>query len=316
MNEVRRIVVDTDPGIDDLYAILIFLEAEKLNLIKIEAFTVTAGNTDVENSCKNLVSLLERANRTDIPIYKGASRNILSQQHTFEHFGDNGVGNFVYPAEPDVSIIRHTPSAIALKEIVEENPGEITLVCLAPLTNIALAYKIYEDIFNNLKEIFIMGGTCRARGNVTICAEFNFYFDPESVYIFLQNVTCPTTILPYEPCLDAQLETNWRFGVLLNNTPELQFLTQMDKHHHTVTKKRNKDKWMQPDIYLAAMILCPDLVVRKNLYHMTIELHGGLTRGQCIFNHTKENDPNVLIVEEISKEIFVETLLKIYKIDR
>ncbi|KAB0792941.1 hypothetical protein PPYR_09011 [Photinus pyralis] len=312
MLEIKHIIIDTDPGIDDLHAILMFLAAEKRNEVKIVAITVTAGNTDVNNGCRNVVSLLEKACRTDIPVYKGASKNLISEDCDFlQYYGRDGLGNTGYANNANLDILRDEPSSLAIRRLVKENRGLITLVCLGPLTNIALAAKTDDDFYMNLKEIFIMGGTIRGKGNVTLMAEFNFYFDPESVYSFLHTVTCPTTILPFEPVLEVALPATWRFEVLPNLTPEMKFLTAAEKSFYKFKNGGGgKDVWTSADGCLALIVLHPEAVLRSCEYHMSIELHGKRTRGQCILDHTKERKSNVTVVEEISQELLVNALIE------
>ncbi|KAK5646870.1 hypothetical protein RI129_005334 [Pyrocoelia pectoralis] len=313
MMEPKQVIVDTDPGIDDLHAILIFLAAEKRKKVKIEAITVSVGNTNIENGCKNLVRLLEKAKRTDIPVYKGASSSLLCDTNYDGYFGKDGLGDMACSNEPDLSIVGDEPSPLAMKRLIESNPGKISLVCLGPLTNIAIASKIYENMFVDLKELFILGGTCKGKGNVNLTAEFNFHFDPESVHSVLKSVTCPTTILPFEPCSDVALPLSWRFDILPNITPEMQFMTEVEQHFFK--NKGFTNRWNIPDGFLALIILYPDAILHKEAYHMTIELHGNLTRGQCIVDHMKSKKTNVFVVEKLSKEFLADTLLEIHGSD-
>ena len=86
-----------------------------------------------------------------------------------------------------------------------KNPKKVTLLCLGPLTNLALALKTYTEIQGNIKEVFVMGGNVSGCGNATRCAEYNFYADPESAHIVLESAKCPVTIVPWEPCMQENI---------------------------------------------------------------------------------------------------------------
>ncbi|XP_031345202.1 uncharacterized protein LOC116172187 isoform X2 [Photinus pyralis] len=308
----KRIVIDTDPGVDDAHAILFLLDADKLNMVKIEAIIVTKGNTTVENGCRNVIRLLKMKNRMDIPIYKGASYALLSNEVAAStYFGDDGMADAEYDEEPDLSIVNKKPGSLALLELVEQNPHELSLLCLAPLTNIALAAGLNGDFFENVKEVFIMGGNWRGQGNETECAEFNFHYDPEAAYMVLQKLRCPTTILPNETCMAARIDTSWRFETLINDSIDLTFMTMLERKFF---KLRDIEAWTPYDLFSVLLILYPEVVVRSAEYNVTVELHGRFTRGQMILDHLRNRTSNVNIVQRIDKERVMQILLNWYHI--
>lgn len=94
-----------------------------------------------------------------IPIYQGGLEPLIPHGQDYPLFhGEDGFGDLQYDTEPDISIIQKEPAIVATHRIVKENPGEISLVCLGPLTNVALAIKVYDDFACNVKEVFLMGG--------------------------------------------------------------------------------------------------------------------------------------------------------------
>lgn len=101
-----------------------------------------------------------------------------------------------------MSLIQEKHAVSAIYDIVSNNPGLITIISVGPLTNLALAYKMYPEITLQIKDIFIMGGNHLGVGNLTRTAEFNFHADPESAHIVLDKSKCVVTILPWEACLE------------------------------------------------------------------------------------------------------------------
>ncbi|KAJ8971881.1 hypothetical protein NQ314_000494 [Rhamnusium bicolor] len=232
---IKRAIIDLDMGTDDYLALLILLHAEKIGELKIEAIVCSMGNTTVQNVVRNVVRLLEIVGRTDvsmlpIPIYKGVEKQFILPKQSIEKFhGEDGFGDLHHDKEPDVSIIRDTPAAIAIHDIIIKEPNQISIICVGPLTNLALAIKLYSELVSIIKEVWIMGGNHTAVGNVTSAAEYNFYVDPEAAYIVLECLKCPIFILPWEPCLLPEITFEWRYNTLGDKTPALHLLTLAEK---------------------------------------------------------------------------------------
>ncbi|KAF5275585.1 hypothetical protein FQA39_LY06697 [Lamprigera yunnana] len=310
-HQIRRIIIDTDPGLDDAYAILIFLQAEQKGLVKIEAITIAAGNTSLENGCKNIARILEAEDRTDIPVYKGIQESLIQYNYVQSNYhGVDGFGD-VFHDQPDLSFIKNKFSSTAICDIVNKNPGEITIVCLAPLTNIALAAKLDTLFFEKVKECYIMGGNIHGKGNQTCSAEFNFYFDPEAAFVVLKKISCPTTLLPLETCCNSTIDISWRHEVL----GECSRMAMMNivERTHTVSDPNKPNSWLPIDSFLAIAMLFPNFVVDKKQYHATVELHGVLTRGQVVLDHLKTNKANVVIIESLDVDFYKNTMLDMFK---
>ena len=177
----ESILIDTDPGIDDAMAILFALKSPELDVV---ALTTVFGNHFVQVTTRNALRLLELAGRDDIPIARGASSPLVREyKHppTFVH-GNDGLGDAGLSGEPE-SEAAHTRAAQFIVETVMARPGEITLVPLGPLTNIAMALKLEPRIVQNARRVVLMGGTAYAPGNVSPVAEANIYNDPEAAAI-------------------------------------------------------------------------------------------------------------------------------------
>lgn len=139
-----------------------------------------------------------------IPIYKGASDSLLPKPVDKNPFhGMDGLGDICNKTLPtDMSLIQEQHAVTAIYDLVINNPNLITIISVGPLTNLALAYKMYPEIASQIKDIFIMGGNHLGVGNMTRSAEFNFHADPESAHIVLEGSKCMVTILPWEACLE------------------------------------------------------------------------------------------------------------------
>jgi inosine-uridine nucleoside N-ribohydrolase len=176
----QRIIIDTDPGIDDAMAIFFALNSPEIELI---GLTTTFGNGHIELTTINALRLLEIAGRNDIPVSQGAAQPIAStfdEPGTVVH-GDDGQGNLHLPLPTTKAIQQPAPEFII--EQIMKAPGEITLVPIGPLTNIALALQLEPRIAQAVREVVIMGGNALGSGNITPAAEANIFHDVEAADI-------------------------------------------------------------------------------------------------------------------------------------
>lgn len=174
----RRIILDTDPGVDDAMAIFLALRSPEL---KVEAITPVSGNVPLEFTLPNALRLVEIAGRTDIPVAGGASVPLVRRLITAAYVhGENGLGGVDFPA-PKLKPVSENASEL-ISRLVRANPGKITIVAVGPLTNIATVLRADPEIAHMIPEIAIMGGSLSG-GNITPAAEFNLYVDPEAARI-------------------------------------------------------------------------------------------------------------------------------------
>ena len=188
---VKKIVIDTDPGVDDSLAIFVALNSPELEVL---GLTTIFGNAVTTTCTENALRLLEIAERTDVPVIEGAKVPINGNFRgaaSFVH-GDNGQGNATLSSP--VTKPLDVDAVTFLKEIIESNPNEITLVPVGPLTNIANLLTIHEGIDSKIKEIVLMGGNAQSPGNATPTAEANILNDPEAADIVF-SAQCEITMV-------------------------------------------------------------------------------------------------------------------------
>ncbi|MBS1965489.1 MAG: nucleoside hydrolase, partial [Chloroflexi bacterium SZAS-1] len=196
----RRVLLDTDPGIDDSLAILLALASPEIDLAGVG---VTGGNCPLEDGVRNALNVLAVANRSDMPVFSGIGLPLIRPPFTApETHGDTGLGYARLPASPASQANEHAVDSI-IREIMA-HPGEVTLVAVAPLTNVAVALRKEPRIIQNVREVIIMGGALRADGNTTSLAEFNFYVDPHAAHIVLES-GLPITLVPWDITKDVLL---------------------------------------------------------------------------------------------------------------
>jgi uridine nucleosidase len=174
----ESILIDTDPGIDDFMAILFALKAPELDVL---ALTTVFGNHYVQVTTRNALRLLELAGREEIPVARGADSPLVREYRNppIHVHGSDGLGDAGLSGEPE-SEAAHTRAAQFIVETVLSRPGQVTLVPLGPLTNIAMALKLEPRLVKATKQVVLMGGTAFAQGNVSPVAEANIWNDPEA----------------------------------------------------------------------------------------------------------------------------------------
>ena len=169
----HKIILDTDPGIDDAMAIFFAFQSPDIEVL---GLTTVYGNVPVTMAAQNALALCELAN-IDIPVCKGVAMPWVGPESTYAHFvhGDDGFGNINHPAPKGQLDPRS--SAEFIVEMARKYPGEITLVAVGPLGNLAMALRLEPELPKLLKAVNIMGGAAFVPGNVTPVAEANIWND-------------------------------------------------------------------------------------------------------------------------------------------
>src|SRR5258706_3566919 len=189
----KKIILDTDPGIDDALAILLAIASPEIHL---DSIVTVHGNCAVEQTTINALSVLELAGASQIPVAKGFDLPLVQPSLVaLETHGNSGLGYAKLPSPQSKPISQH--GSDFLIERIMSNPGEITLVAVAPLTNVATAIRKEPRIAKALKEIIIMGGAIRHQGNSTPMAEFNVHVDPHASHMVFHS-GIPITLVPLD----------------------------------------------------------------------------------------------------------------------
>ena len=167
--------IDVDTGVDDSAALLV---ACKLPQLDIRGISAVAGNVVLANSFENTRRVCALAGRSEIPIYPGADRPLFNVLETASHIhGEDGLGGAEIPPSP--APVETKPAWDALYEAAVACGGELQVISVGPLTDLAIAFQKYPELKTLIKRILIMGGAAKG-GNVTPCAEFNIVADPHA----------------------------------------------------------------------------------------------------------------------------------------
>ena len=272
----RRVIIDTDPGVDDAFALLLAMRSPEL---KIEAITPVAGNVPLALTVPNALRMVEIAGRDDIPVAAGAKAPLLRRlvTATYAH-GENGLGGTVFP-EPKRTPVADT-APVMIRQVIKKYPHEVTLITLGPLTNVATALNSDPDIAAMIPAVVMMGGSLSG-GNITPAAEFNIYVDPEAARIVFQS-GIPITMVGLDVTRHTAL-TDEHFKTLsASQNPVSQAAAKIARNaiDHTRAQGFLIGPNMHDSLALAAF-LDPTLLKWKD-YYVDIEISGELSAGQTL----------------------------------
>ncbi len=276
----RALIIDTDPSVDDAVAALVALASpEDLEVL---ALTTVAGNVPVALTTKNALKILALAGRTDIAVHPGATGPLNGALRSAEYVnGATGMDGFDLP-EPARAGKGYAPDAI-VDTIMARPAHSVTMVCIAPMTNLALALRKAPGVAGRLREIVIMGGARSEAGNITPCAEFNIFVDPEAAQMVF---TCgaPITLIPLD-CTHQALTSAGRLGRLRAlGTPvaeALYHLLVFNKRFHE--RRCGTDGAPLHDATTIAYLLRPELFSGRHV-NVAVECASGLTRGMTVID--------------------------------
>jgi inosine-uridine nucleoside N-ribohydrolase len=176
MTNTIPVILDVDTGSDDALALAYAVASPRLDLV---AVTTVAGNVDVEKATANSLAVLDWLGASEVPVHRGASHPLVRPHQDAAHFHhEGGIGGARLPSSSRATGADRGPAAFI--RLARQRPGEITLVALGPLTNVAIALNVEPSLPALLKAVVIMGGAFTVPGNSTAAAEFNILVDPEA----------------------------------------------------------------------------------------------------------------------------------------
>jgi purine nucleosidase len=303
----KRILIDTDPGIDDSLAFLLALASPELSL---EGISVVHGNCSVDQATINALSVLELAHASHIPVARGCELPLVQPSLLApETHGDTGIGYAKLPSPRSKPIGQH--GCDFLIEKIMSNPGEITLVAIGPLTNVALAIRREPRIASALKEIIIMGGAIRHEGNTTALGEFNTYVDPHAAHIVF-HAGIPTTLVPLDVTYQCVLTAQDVERLQSIDSPIPPFIKAATKFYMEFHDEyQGVEGCVINDPLALALTFAPELCDYREL-PVDVDISGGVSMGKTIadfYNYTKK-PANIRVALGVRPRAFIELFLE------
>lgn len=299
---MRRVVFDSDTASDDSIAILY---AHKK--FRVEAVTIVSGNVSFEHQVRNALFTLEYFG-LDTPVYLGSRRPILGFWKAAEEVhGHNGLGGWNYQDPKTKPEKGFAPDVLI--DLSKRFEGELEILAVSPLTNIALAFLKDPDFAKRISKLWIMGGAF-CQGNTTMSAEFNFWVDPEAAKIVLA-AGFDATVVPWETAVDAATvdDTEWEY-ISRRGTRADQFFTKANKVSREYSKSKGGGGCVQPDSLTVAVAADRRLVLESGRWYTDVETCS-LARGTMLvdFYSTTGRAPNAEVVRKVDRSSFMKTFL-------
>ena len=281
----HKVIFDTDfaiPPQDDSLALLLALQSPELEILGI---TTVAGNRSMEQATADALRVLEIAGREEIPVFKGSNMPLVHEKSEFStQVHGKWWSDEPPPAPPGGFAKKQAETTSAVDFIVRtvmENPGEITILAIGPLTNVAVAIRQEPGFARQVKQLVIMGGAVASlpdgAGNVTPNAEFNFWVDPEAAKVALRS-GIPIELSPLNVSRKSDLTKEWFDKMVAVDTPIARLLNETMAASYQ--RSRNWPRYMYDQIAVATLI-DPTLVTTRELY-VDVDATPGINYGVSV----------------------------------
>ncbi len=312
-----RLVIDSDTASDDCFALLVGLLDPEASL---QAVTIVAGNVDFDQQVRNALITIEAAGRGgEVPVFAGCRRPLVRRREGSEYVHGNGMGGHDFDPPRQEPEPEHAVDA--LLRLADAYAGELTVICIGPLTNIAVAVAKDPAFPLKLRSLWVMGGTNNGRGNMIPAAEFNFYVDPEAARAVFRagfDIHVVTWNLTVQQARFSR-EMLQRIDVL--GTPLSRFFAAVNRTSLEYNERAGIAGSTHPDSLTTTLLLHPELICRQARYFIDVETQGELTRGYSVFDWGLPDPwggparaPNATVIEEIDSAGFYEAMVRLLSV--
>ncbi len=293
-----KIIVDTDPGYDDALALMLACKSPELEVL---AITTVCGNSTIENTTRNAQFILGRIGRSDIPVYSGAARPLRRKLIQAVVHGASGLEGI----DPQNEAYLSGDAVDQILRLVRENPDELTIVTLGPLTNIAQAIIREPETMRQVRQIVSMGGAIAVPGNKNRVAEFNIFVDPEAADIVLRFEGISKTIVPLDACNHVRMSLD-DFERIQDPTLRRLVVKMMRPYIANLLQDIGVEAALMYDPLTVFFLLQPESC--QTVQHcIQIETWGEVTRGMTVADRRSvpaAAAPNVTVVLDINGAAF------------
>ena len=274
----RRVILDVDPGIDDAMAILLAVQSP---VLQIEAITVVSGNVLVDQGVQNTLKVVELVGRTEIPVARGEKYPLKRKLITapLVH-GSNGLGGTELPSPAKTAESGHAVDLII--DLIRAHPGQITLLPLGPLTNIARGLLKQPGIAKQIPEIILMGGSIEG-GNASPAAEANIFNDPEAAEIVFES-GIPITMVGLGASHQTLLKRSHTTALAASRSPIARFVARIADFYLDFSESIGFDGGALHDPLAVGLAVDSSLAKESRPMHIAVETRGRLTYGETVAN--------------------------------
>ena len=302
----KRIIIDTDPGVDDALALLLALASPEIQL---EALTTTQGNVTVEKATHNAFAVLELGHAGHIPVARGSVFPLVQPLRASAHVhGESGLGNAQLP-EPQAKLVPQHAVDYLIRRVLDE-PGEISIFPIGPLTNIAMAIRKEPRVATAVKELVIMGGAILEHGNITPQAEFNIFVDPHAAHIVFHS-GIPITLIPLDVTHKCLLLREHVDRLMKIPSPISTFVRDVFEVYIKFSSDLGFSGCALHDPLTLATMIAPELLTLKE-YYVDVDISGGVSMGKTFADilHTTKKPANMKVAMHVRGDDFIELFLR------
>lgn len=296
-------ILDTDTAQDDCVAIIVGMLDPEADL---RAITMVAGNVGFDQQVRNAHLTLNALGRLgDVPIHLGCREPMVVPWVSAENVHGTGTGGLDMDFSDLTTEDEHAVDALI--RITGESPGEVSVVAIGPLTNIATAAVRDPDFVRNVRHLVIMGGSNNGRGNITAAAEFNFYVDPHAAKAVFEAGFERITVVPWQPLTvrDALFTRERLAGIDAIGTTLSKFFIRVVWATLEFDERVGIPGSTHPDSLSLGVLLHPELAVEVGDYNVAVEAESELTRGYSAMSWGVHGlEPNARVVEKADSEGF------------
>jgi len=301
-----RIIIDTDPGVDDALAFLLALASPE---IKLEALTTTQGNVTVEKATRNALSVLQLCHADHIPVARGSLLPLVQPlRASADVHGESGIGNSRLLEPKAQAVPQHAVDYLIERVLVE--PNQISIFPIGPLTNIAMAIRKEPRFAKAVKELVIMGGAILEPGNMTPQAEFNIYVDPHAAHIVFHS-GIPITLIPLDVTHKCLVKQEHVDRLLKIDSPISRFIRDAMEVYLEASFRLGYEGSSLHDPLTLATILAPRLLTLKE-YYVDVDISGGVSMGKTFADvrGVLKKPANMKVAMDVRGEDFVAFFLQ------
>lgn len=299
--ELRRFLIDTDTGSDDVWAVIEALRAT--DIVRVEAITVVCGNLPLDLCVKNAMLAVDAAGTYAPPVYRGMEHPLFNPEAFYapDVHGADGLGGMDLPPSPRPVERKHAVDAII--DLVMANPGQIEIVTCGPLTNLAAALEKEPQLAKSIQKVWVLGGSAGGAGNMTPNAEFNIYADPEAADIVLR-AGMETLWVTWDSAVgDAEITPDEVAALYSSGDGAAVFCARCT---HTLReyylKKYGRNTFAVIDSLVMTAALFPEVMEQTFRTSCCVELAQGDMRGFFRMDRTKT--PNAVVCSAVNPDRF------------
>lgn len=310
----KKIIIDTDCGSDDAMAIAMALNDPAYEIIM---FTTVSGNVDMEQATENTLTTIEYADTYEPPVYKGTSKMLLKELiFAYETHGDDGMG--------DLGLVPRRLKAAEgngvlkmLEALRACEPGEIDIIALGPLTNLALAIRLDYEAMRKARRIVIMGTAGLGVGNVSPVAEFNIWQDAEAAKIVTESGLNEIIYVGWDACLGESMLNPQEIEEIYNGGELGKFSIECNKNLMEMNRERFGDNYLDmADPAAMAAALYPECIEACDKYYCEVDTSAGPSYGAMLVdvNHFSGKEPNVYICSKLYPDKYKDYIRKTLRV--